>query len=112
MGSIAQILEKNEDAFRFFKQIEKIQGIDLTVRQATAFRIGEIIYDETDKREDQKKFVQTYVIPQLNRAYAMDEKSAIAGEIKAKIAQIKEKYELGPGKMINGRPIPEKSLAS
>lgn len=57
------------------------------------------------------RLVESYVLPQLEQAHAVDPKSDVATEIDARLKEVKTRYGLDPNRMRNGRVLPEKRWA-
>ncbi|MBF0207526.1 MAG: hypothetical protein HQK53_11620 [Oligoflexia bacterium] len=116
IGYISQVLEQYQLALTNYK---KIENASKDIAQAASFQIAEVILAEAEKEtsgvsggrgvSEIEQAVKKYVIPQLEKALAIDSASSLANDIKKRIVELKEKYDLDENKLINGRMISPKS---
>jgi tetratricopeptide (TPR) repeat protein len=105
IGFISKEMGEINKAFTFYKSINKLSDKEANeVRQAAEMQIGDIYLDQTEKRSDAFKTVETFVIPQYKKALDVDDKSSLAPIIKEKIAKLQRKYDLVLFQLRNGRP--------
>jgi tetratricopeptide (TPR) repeat protein len=104
LGFISQTLGDNKRAVTFYRAIQRLpkQEQDDTV-QAAEMQVGDIYLTQAEKHPDAFRAVDTYVIPQYERAIEMDPDSKLAGEMRTKIIGLQQKYELVLFQMRNGR---------
>ena len=105
IGFISQTLQDNKKAVTFYRAIQKLPKAEQedTV-QAAEMQIGDIYLEQAEKHPDAFKVVQTYVIPQYQAAIEINPDSSLVPDIKAKIIELQQKYELVLFRMRNGRP--------
>lgn len=102
IGTISKVLENYHQAIKYLKKISKKNK---ELFQPAQFELGKIIYEEVAKSRNIKKRIQRYVIPQLERAYNIDDSTSLAKEIDVFLKKILDKHDLNPNKMKNGRVI-------
>lgn len=102
---LSKELGEKKKAVTFYKAIEKLSAEEAAeVRQAAETQIGDIYLDQVEKHSDAFRAVETYVIPQYQKALDLDKDSALVPQIKEKITQLQQKYDLILFKLRNGRP--------
>ena len=102
---ISQELKDYKRAVTFYNLIEKLSEEDKKdVIQAARMQVGDIYLIQVERQRDPFKGVESYVIPQYEKALQYDEESKLAGEIKSKIENLQRRYELILFRMRNGRP--------
>ncbi|MCM2350441.1 MAG: DUF2860 domain-containing protein [Bacteriovoracaceae bacterium] len=105
IGFISRELGERKKAFTFFKAIDKLPEEEAQeVRQAAEMQVGDIYLEQVEKRSDAFKSVETYVIPQYEKAFEIDKESALAPQIREKIVKLQRKYDLILFQLRNGRP--------
>lgn len=105
IGFISKELGERKKAFTFFKAINKLSEEEAKeVRQAAEMQVGDIYLEQVEKRTDAFKSVETYVIPQYEKAFEIDKESALAPQIREKIVKLQRKYDLILFQLRNGRP--------
>lgn len=105
IGFISKELGERKKAFTFFKAINKLSEEEAKeVRQAAEMQVGDIYLEQVEKRSDAFKSVETYVIPQYEKAFEIDKESALAPQIREKIVKLQRKYDLILFQLRNGRP--------
>lgn len=102
---ISQELGEKKKAVTFFKAINKLDAEESKeVLQASETQIGDIYLEQVEKHPDSFRSVESYVIPQYQKALAVDKDSTLASTIKEKILNLQKKYDLILLKLRNGRP--------
>lgn len=105
IGYISKELGERKKAYTFLKSIDKLEAEEQKeVKQAAEMQIGDIYLEQTEKRADAFKTVETYVIPQYQKAFEVDPESSLAPLIQEKIVKLQRKYDLILFKLRNGRP--------
>jgi tetratricopeptide (TPR) repeat protein len=105
IGYISKEMGDKKKAYTFFKSINKLDKDEAKeVEQAAEMQIGDIYLEQTEKRADSFKTVETYVIPQYQKAYDLDRESSLAPLIQEKIVKLQRKYDLILFQLRNGRP--------
>jgi len=107
MGYIKQLQNKFPEAVKRYKKVEEVKT-SLDIRQAASFQVAQIYLQNAEKHPHKAKMVHKTAIPQLQKALNIDRKSSLSKDIQKQIAGLDRKYDLGYGKMKNGRPIPKK----
>ncbi len=102
---ISQSLKEHKKAVTFYRAIQKLPKAEQedTV-QAAEMQVGDIYLEQAEKHPDAFKVVETYVIPQYQAAIEVNPDSSLVPDIKAKITDLQQKYELVLFRMRNGRP--------
>ncbi len=96
---------ETKKAFTFFNSINKLDNDEIKeVRQAAEMQIGDLYLEQVEKRSDAFKTIDSYVIPQYQKAYQVDKTSGLASLIQEKIVKLQRKYDLILFKLRNGRP--------
>jgi len=102
---ISKEMGDKKRAFTFYKAINKLSAEEAKeVKQAAEFQIGDIYLDQVEKHPDAFRAVETYVLPQYEKAIAADPTSKLAFQIKEKVTILQKKYDLVLFRMRNGRP--------
>lgn len=105
IGYISKELGERKKAFSFFRSIQKLSPEEAKeVEQAAEMQIGDIYLEQTEKRADAFQTVETFVIPQYQRALDLDRESSLAPIIQDKIVDLQRKYDLILFQLRNGRP--------
>ncbi len=105
IGFLSRELGDHKKAVTFFRAIEKLPADEAKdVLQAAEYQIGDIYFDQVEKSKDVFRAVETYVIPQYQRALAVNEKSNLAQPIRDRIIDLQRKYDLVLFNLRNGRP--------
>jgi tetratricopeptide (TPR) repeat protein len=105
IGYISKELGERKKAFTFFKYINKLDETEAKeVKQASEMQIGDIYLEQVEKLPSAFKSIETYVIPQYEKAYNVDRESALALQIREKIVSLQRKYDLILFNLRNGRP--------
>lgn len=111
VAHIAQILEDYKTARDTYAKLISHPQADSALSQAARFQLGEVLLAMAENRDDASRLVESYVLPQLEQAHAVDPKSDVATEIDARLKEVKTRYGLDPNRMRNGRVLPEKRWA-
>jgi tetratricopeptide (TPR) repeat protein len=112
MGHISQILAENDKAIRYYDELLKEEKEDLNLRQIARFQRGEstLMHVENKPEKEVQEVVAKFVLPELERALAETPEGNAVSDITRRLQEIKDRYNLDPSKMLNGRPIPAKKL--
>jgi hypothetical protein len=102
---ISQELKDYKKAVRFYKMIERLPAEEKnSVLQAARMQVGDVYLQQIERGNDPFQGVKEYVIPQYEQALEVDEKSALAAQIRQKIESLQRKYEIVLFRMRNGKP--------
>ena len=105
IGYISKEMGERKKAFTFFKSIDKLPANEATeVKQAAEMQVGDIYLEQVEKHPDAFRSVEEIVIPQYEKAMAVDQTSALAPQIREKISSLQRKYDLVLFQLRNGRP--------
>lgn len=105
IGFISKELGERKKAFTFFRAIERLKDDEAKeVRQAAEMQIGDIYLDQVEKHPDAFRAVETYVIPQYEKALELNPESPLAPKLREKITELQRKYDLVLFQLRNGRP--------
>ncbi len=106
MGFISQTLEDYKSATNYYKKINSLEDSQekKDVNQAARMQLAEIYVIQAVKSKDPRKQIKKYAIPEFEYAYGLDVNSSLAPEIKKRILDLQDKYDLVLLKMANGRP--------
>lgn len=102
---ISKELGDKKRAVTFYQAIDKLGKEGDEVRQAAQVQIGDIYLEQIEKSRDAFRSVEKYVIPQYQRALAVNESSPLGPVIKDKIRELQKKYDLILFRLRNGRPV-------
>lgn len=103
---ISELLGEERRAVKFFKAINRLPDEEKDeILQSAEAQIAEIYLKRVLKKRDAVRKIEAYVIPQFERALAIDENSEQGRRIRQRIFEIKKRYELILLKMRNGRPV-------
>lgn len=108
MAHISQILEDYQAARDYYVKLSKHPAVDKGLVQVSRFQLGEVLLSMAETRDDANRLVQSYVLPQMQQAKGINDKSDIAPEIESRIKEIQVRYGLDPNRLINGKLLPEK----
>ena len=102
---ISKEMGDKKRAVTFYKAIDKL-GVEEAkeVKQAAEMQIGDIYLEQVESHPDAFRAVETYVLPQYEKALAQDPNSGLSLQIKEKITNLQRKYDLVLFKLRNGRP--------
>lgn len=105
IGFISQTLKDHKRAVTFYRAIQKlpVEDQEETI-QAAEMQIGDIYLEQAENHPDVFKAVESYVIPQYKKALEYNPDSSLAKDIRTKIIELQQKYELLLFRMRNGRP--------
>jgi len=106
VGYIAKELKDYKKAFTFLRGINKLKDDSEAseVVQSAEFQIGDIYLDKVERHHDAFKAVENHVIPQYQKALALNSNSNLAPKIREKIVMLQRKYDLILFQLRNGRP--------
>lgn len=105
VGFISKEMGERKRAFTFLRAISKLNPEEAKdVKQAAEMQIGDIYLDQVEKHPDAFRAVDTYVVPQYQKALEIDKDSPLAPIIKEKIISLQRKYDLILFQLRNGRP--------
>ena len=105
IGFISQSLKDYKRAVTFYRAIQKLPVEDQEdTTQAAEMQIGDIYLEQAEKHPDIFKAIEAYVIPQYKKALEYNPDSSLAKDIRTKIIELQQKYELLLFRMRNGRP--------
>lgn len=108
MGHISYVLEEFKKAKKYYYRILKVKKASKDMKQIAHFQLGEVFLSMAEGRDDIKKKVKKYVLPEMEKALKVDPKGNTAKDIRTRIKEIKGKYGLDPNVMANGRVLPKK----
>jgi tetratricopeptide (TPR) repeat protein len=102
---ISRELGETKKAVTFFKAMEKLPKEEAAdVHQASETQIGDIYLQQAERHPDVFGMVESYVIPQYQKALSLDPDSNLAPVIREKIITLQRKYDLILFHLVNGRP--------
>jgi tetratricopeptide (TPR) repeat protein len=105
IGYISKEMGDRKKAYTFLKAVSKLEPEEAKdVAQPAEMLIGDIYLEQIESRSDAFKTVDNYVIPQYQKALAIDTKSSLAPVIQDKIIKLQRKYDLILFQLRNGRP--------
>ncbi len=105
VGFISKEMGERKRAFTFLKAIRKLDPSESQdVLQAAEMQIGDIYLDQVEKHPDAFRAVETYVVPQYQKALETNPSSPLAPLINDKILSLQRKYDLILFHLRNGRP--------
>ncbi len=110
MGFISQILEEYPTSISYFDQILKDKEADTRSTQVAMFQKSESMLSLHKSKDGSPKYVETTIIPSLEKAKQFDSASSTAGDIDARIKEIQKEFGLDPTKYRNGRKISTKGV--
>ncbi|MCK5883276.1 MAG: hypothetical protein KAG61_06275, partial [Bacteriovoracaceae bacterium] len=111
LGHISQLLDQSVQAKKYFLKVASSEKADNNLRQVSTFQLAEVIFAKfSDSNYLIKKVVRRYVLPLLNEAIVIDQKSPLADEIRKRKAEILRTYKLNTIILSNGREISKKRL--
>ena len=104
IGFSSSKIKDYKTAVKIYNTIEKLsleQKKD--VLQAARLQIADIYYDQVKQKAGIFSSMRDYVIPQYEKALDWDRDSVLANDIRQKIREIEQRYEIVLYKMRNGR---------
>ena len=105
IGFSSSKLKDYKTAVKIYNTIEKLpleQKKD--VIQAARLQIADIYYNQVKQKAGIFSSMRDYVIPQYEKALDWDRESILANDIRQKIREIEQRYEIVLYRMRNGRP--------
>ncbi len=109
MGHISQILEEYKTAKNYYQKVLKIKEKDINILQVSRFQLAETLLSLARKKKKTSRIVKKYILPQIQKAIDVSDKSKVAKDIIKRKAEIEKEFGLDPNLMVNGRRIPKKS---
>lgn len=105
IASISEDLKDYKTAASFYAAVKKVDSPDKNkILQAAMARIGDIYLLQARKQSNASEVIENYVIPQYEKAVAVNTKTELASEIRNKIEELQRRYELVLFNLRNGRP--------
>ncbi len=105
LGFLSQEMNEKKEAKVYYQQISTLPEEERKdVEQAAQMQIADITLLEVESHPDAVRKVEVEVIPQYEKAIDLDKSSNLAIDMKAKIRELQQKYELVLFKMRNNRP--------
>lgn len=111
VAHISQILEEHKVAKKYFLLILKSEKENKNLLQVSQYQLAESLMNLAEQRDNQRKIVKKYILPNMQKAIPFDEKSKLSNEIRARISELKKKYGLDPNIMKNGKTLSPKRWA-
>ncbi len=108
MAHISQILEDNQAARKYYIQLSKHPQADADLVQVARYQLGEVLLSLAETRDETNRLIESYVLPQFEKAKSVSSKSDLVPEIETRIKEIQVRYGLDPNRLVNGKLIPEK----
>lgn len=110
MGHISQILYEHDKAIGFYSELIKEESADTNMRQIAHFQRAESLLSSMEELPEKvlRQRVESEVLPGLQLALETDPEGDAVNDIKQRQQEIRDRYNLDPNKMLNGRPIPKK----
>jgi len=115
VGHISQIQEDFAGAKAAYEKILQEKDAENSLVQFSRFQIAEVILSIAEQKEEKKenkeempKIIQKYVLPQFEKALAINPDSQNASDIKRRIDEVKKQFGLDPNFMANGRQLSPK----
>lgn len=103
---ISSLLGEDKRAVKFFNAVKRLPDAEKDeIEQSAEAQIAEIYLKKVLKKKDAVRKIQEYVLPQFEKALAVDKDSEQARQIRQRIYEIQKRYELILLKMRNGRPV-------
>jgi tetratricopeptide (TPR) repeat protein len=112
IGHISQLLDEHKNAKKYFSKILKDKSTSENLMQVARFQMAESLLHLARKKDDIPKYVKKYILPQMNKAYKLNEKSATGKDIYKRIKEIEREFGLDPNLLINGKRIPSKRISA
>lgn len=113
VGHIAQIQEEYQIAKTAYEKILKDSESEVSLIQFARFQIAEVLLAMAEQKEEKKenkdelsKIVQKYILPQFEKAIAVNPDSQSAIDIKRRMEEVKKQHGLDPNVLKNGRQLP------
>lgn len=105
LAYLTQSLGDYKKAIKLYKSIEKLPADEQKdVFQPAHFAIGDLYLKEAERRPDAISSIENYVLPQYQKAYDINPDSELALQIKTKMREVQQKYDLVLFQLRNGRP--------
>ncbi len=117
VGHIAQIQEEFTAAKLAYEKILKEKESETSLVQFARFQIAEVVLAIAEQKEEKKEnkeemsvIVQKYILPQFEKALAINPDSQNATDIKRRMDEVKKQHGLDPNFLSNGRQLTPKKL--
>ena len=106
IGFISIEMRDYKNALKYFRMIEKLPALESKeVLQASRMQLGDIYLTKAEDHPDSFRMIENHVIPQYEKALAVDKKSSLARSIRVKITELQKRYDLLLFQLRNGRPV-------
>lgn len=103
---ISSLMGEDKRAVKFFNAINRLPEEEKNeILQSAEAQVGEIYLKRVLKKNDAVRKIKEYVIPQFEKALAVDTDSEQGRQIRQRIFDLQKRYELILLKMRNGRPV-------
>lgn len=110
VAHISQLLDDHKDAKNFFIKALKDKDASKDIQQVSRFQLAETLLTMARTRDDVKKYVERYVLPQMDKAYKSHEKGNASSDIKKRLKEVQREFGLDPDLLVNGEQLPKKKL--
>lgn len=108
MGYISQFLEEHDKAVLYYQEVFKNLTTDKRIRQVSNFQYANSLFLLKESDLNIKNIVKNEILPSLNNAFLINKKGDVAKDIKQKIDELKQRFELDPFLLKNGKRVPER----
>jgi len=105
LGYVSQTQKQYGKAKKFYRKLIRYSYAKKDLIQASHFNIAKIYLAQAEKTPYPAAAVEKYVIPALNTALGIDEKSLTSTDIRKKKYAVMKKYDLLGYKLANGRML-------
>ncbi|MBK23103.1 MAG: hypothetical protein CME70_03780 [Halobacteriovorax sp.] len=110
---IHQLLDEYEASEKFYLKLSKENNVSDKLKQIAIFEAAEMNYQARRSEKNIAKIVEYETLPRMEEALEVDDSTNYYIKIKARIYQLKDKYDLHPKPitLANGRKLPRKRWA-
>lgn len=108
LGYINQILENHQDAVSSYNTLIENKNTNNVLKQIGYFQKANSRLSLSEERKDIKEVVKNEILPDYERALNLKKTGGMAKKIKARINEIKIKYDLDPYVLLNGKRVSER----
>ncbi len=105
---IAEILENPQAVKLNYLKVIKNEKADAELKQVAYLRLAELIYSKAKDKFKNLFYIQSYVIPLLEKGLTIDPDSEKAREIELRKDQILLEFNIHPLVLVNGRKVGKK----
>lgn len=107
---IHQLLDEFKPAEKYYNKLASEPKVSDKLKQIAIFESAQMHYEQIRQGSEVRSLVKKKVVPRMEEALEVDDSTNYFIKIKARLLQLKDKYDLHPKPIVlaNGRKLPRK----